>query len=191
MWALIDKSDNSIKEVISFPKVMTIDNITHPKSIFNLWSGEELNNIGIYTVEASTGMKDERFYNNSEPEYKFDSTNKKVTSTITASEKSLDDLKTLAKKQNKVTANSLIFRFNWLVERFVYDSSKTIPTSVTNHVAAIRTDCEIIETAIDNASDMTAFEALYTDELNSDGSIKTICRINRWTDDSAVADYIR
>ena len=32
---------------------------------------------------------------------------------------------------------------------------------------------------------------LYVDELNSDGSIKTINRINRWTSDSTVKEYIR
>ena len=38
---------------------------------------------------------------------------------------------------------------------------------------------------------MDAFKALYTDEYNSDGTIKTINRINRWTSDSTVKDYIR
>ena len=38
---------------------------------------------------------------------------------------------------------------------------------------------------------MTAFKALYTDEFNSDGTVKTINRINRWTSDSTVIAYIR
>ena len=38
---------------------------------------------------------------------------------------------------------------------------------------------------------MDAFKALYVDELNSDGSIKTVNRINRWTSDSTVTAYIR
>jgi hypothetical protein len=32
---------------------------------------------------------------------------------------------------------------------------------------------------------------LYADELNSDGSVKTVARVNRWTTDSTVTDYIR
>tara|TARA_Y100001938_G_C8059994_1_gene416675 strand:+ start:803 stop:1378 length:576 start_codon:yes stop_codon:yes gene_type:complete len=191
MWALINKSDNSITEILRISKAVTIDNITHPKEIFNLWSDEDLNNIGIYKVESTTGIKDERFYNNSEPKYKFDTTNKKVTSTVTTTEKSLNDLKKSAKEQTKKTANFLISSFNWLVERFVYDSSKTIPTTVINYVKNIRADCEEIESDIDNCSNITELEALYTDELNSDGSIKTICRMNKWTSDSTVTDYIR
>ena len=100
-------------------------------------------------------------------------------------------LKTLAKNQCKITANELIGRFNWLVERSIYDSSKAIPDAVKTYVTAIRTDCADIETAITNASNMTAFKALYADELNSDGSVKTVNRINRWTSDSTVKDYIR
>ena len=191
MWALINKSDNSITEIIPYPKAVTIDNITHPKAIFNLWEDKDLNNIGIYKVETSTGIKDERFYNNSEAEYKFDTTKKKVTSTVTATEKSLDNLKTSAKEQAKRTANFLIHRFNWLVERFVYDSSKTIPTTVINYVKNIRADCEEIESDIDNCSNISELEALHTNELNSDNSIKTICRINRWTDDKEVRTYSR
>ena len=38
---------------------------------------------------------------------------------------------------------------------------------------------------------MTAFKALYTDEFNSDGSLKTLNRIDRWTSDSTVTDYLR
>ena len=100
-------------------------------------------------------------------------------------------LKTLAKNQCKITANEFIARFNWLVERSVYDSSKAIPDAVKTYVAAIRTDCGEIETAITNASDMAGFKTLYTDELNSDGTIKTVARVNRWTSDSTVTAYIR
>ena len=71
------------------------------------------------------------------------------------------------------------------------DSSATIPSAVTTYCSAIRKDCDDICTAIDNASDMSAFKALYQSELNCDGSVKSINRINRWTSDSTVTDYIR
>ena len=71
------------------------------------------------------------------------------------------------------------------------DSSATIPSAVTTYCAAIRTDCGDICTAIDNASDMTAFKALYADTVNSEGVVTQVNRINRWTTDSTVTDYIR
>ena len=213
MWALIN-SDNEIEEIIRFPRTLTIDNIKHPRTIFNTWTWEQLNAIGIYQVVDNGSKGDDRFENTSTAQYTFNADDNNVTTSYTISEKPLNDsnavdedgnnitdadgnqvinygLKTQAKEQAKRTANSLISRFNWLVERSIYDSSKTIPDAVKTFVTAIRKDCSDIETAITNASDMAAFKALYADELNSDGTIKTVNRINRWTSDSTVEEYIR
>ena len=227
MWALIN-SDNEIEEIIRFPKTLTIDNIKHPRTIFNTWTWEQLNAIGIYEVIDNGTKGNDKFEYTSQATYTFNADDNNVTTSYTITEKALDDvnevwsqeeiddgqapdgtsandpkldidgnqmvtvgLKTQAKEQAKRTANSLISRFNWLVERSIYDSSKTIPSAVSTYVAAIRTDCNDIETAIDNASDMTAFKALYTDTVNSDGEVTQINRINRWTDDDTVKTYIR
>ena len=66
------------------------------------------------------------------------------------------------------------------MERFIYDSSKTIPDVVKTYVTAIRGDSNTIETEITNAGDMTAFKKLY-----SDGTI------DKWTDNSNVINYRR
>ena len=212
MWAYI--KDNKIEEIIARPKDMVIDDVRHSRRIFTAWTWDELNAIGIYTVEPGT-KGDDRFEITSSPTYTYSSSNKKVTTAYTTTDRALDDanaknedgsdmkdpitgeqvinygLKTLAKNLAKTQANNYISRFNWLVERSIYDSSKAIPDAVKTYVAAIRTDCNDIETAITNASDMDAFKALYTNEYNSDGTIKTVNRINRWTSDSTVQDYIR
>ena len=211
MWAYI--KDNKIEEIIARPKDMVIDNIRHSRRIFTAWTWDELNAIGIYTVEGGT-KGDDRFEITSQPTYTFSKANKKITTKYTTTDKALDDaevkdedgknildldgnkvinygLKTIAKNQCKIIANGLIARFNWLVERSIYDSSKAIPDAVKTYVTAIRKDCSDIETAITNAKDMTAFKALYADELNSDGTVKTVARINRWTSDSTVKEYIR
>ena len=213
MWALIN-SDNSIAEIIRFPRNITINNVQHSRKIFTTWSWADLNAIGIYQVVDSGTKGDDRFQNTSQATYTFSASNKKVTTAYTITDKALDDvtengntdkglktldgnqvinygLKTQAKEQAKRTANSLISRFNWLVERSIYDSSKTIPSAVSTYVAAIRTDCGDIETAIDGASNMTAFKALYTDTVNSDGEVTQVARVNRWTDDDTVKTYIR
>ena len=212
MWAYI--KDNKVEEIISIPKDIVIDNVRHSRRIFTSWTWDELNAIGIYTVEAAE-KGDDRFEITSQPTYTFNSSGKKVTTKYTISNKSLDDanaknedgsdmkdpitgeqivnygLKTLAKNQCKSTAHDKIKKFGWLVQRVTMDSSATIPSAVTTYCASIRKDCDDICTAIDNASDMSAFKALYQSELNSDGSVKTVNRINRWTSDSTVTDYIR
>ena len=70
-------TDNTIQEIIRFPKGMVINDVRHPRTIFKAWSWDELNAVGIYTVEAGT-QGDDRFEEiTSSPTYAFDSTNKK------------------------------------------------------------------------------------------------------------------
>jgi hypothetical protein len=214
MWGYV--KNNKVEEIIRFPRTfIDTDNIKHPRAIFNTWTWEQLNTIGLYEVIDSGTKADNRFEYQSQPTYTFSSKNKNITTSYTITEKLLDDenaknedgsdmkdpitgeqvinvgLKTQAIEQTKRTAYSLISRFNWLVERLIYDSSKTIPDAVKTYVASIRADCEEIETAINGATTMKKFKALYDDEYNEDGTIKTQNRMGRWTDDKTVKEYIR
>ena len=212
MWAYI--KDNKIEQIYQRPKSLVIGEVRYPSNMFTKYTDEEKAAIGIYPVEDSGTKGNDRFEYTSGPTYTWSASDKKVTTSYTITEKSLVDveakddngnnvldekgnktyiygLKTLAKNLAKKQANNYISRFNWLVERLAYDSSKTIPSAVTTYVAAIRTDCANIETAIDNASDMAAFKKLYDWEYNADGSVKTIAPIQNWSDDYDVQTYIR
>ena len=212
MWGLV--KDNKVEEIIRFPKTMVIDDIKHPRAIFNTWTWEQLNTIGIYEVVDSGKKADNRFEYQSQAEYSYSSKNKNITTSYTITEKALDDseakdqdgknildndgnklinygLKTQAIEQTKRTANSLISRFNWLVERSIYDSSKTIPDAVKTYVASIRADSDAIETAVKGVTTLKKFKALYDNEYNEDGTIKTQNRMGRWTDDKTVKEYLR
>ena len=213
MWALIN-DDNSIAEIIRFPRSITINNVKHPRAIFTKWSWSELNAIGIYEVLDNGTKGDDRFEITSQATWTFNASDNNVTSSYTVTDKTLTDtndvdedgnavldykgnqtvtlgLKSIAKNQVKETANSLIKQFNWLVERSIYDSSKTIPSAVGTYVGNIKADCATIEAEIDGASDMTAFKKLYEWEYNEDGSVKTIAPIQNWSDDYDVKTYIR
>jgi hypothetical protein len=212
MWAYI--KDNKIEQIYQRPKSLVLGEVRYPSNMFTKYTDVEKAAIGIYPVEDSGTKGNDRFENTSQATYTWSASDKKVTTSYTITEKSLVDvenlddsknnildekgnktyiygLKTQAKNLAKQQANGYISKFNWLVERSIYDSSKAIPDAVKTYVAAIKTDCAEIETAIDNASDMTAFKALYVDELNSDGTVKTVARINRWSDDYDVKTYIR
>ena len=211
MWAYV--TGNTIQEIIRFPKSMVIDNVRHPRAIFTAWSWTELNNIGIYTVEPGT-QGDNRFEITSQPKYAFDSSNKKVTTTYTKTDKALADskavdedgnpvlddhdnqivilgLKSIAKNKCKTQANNLIKRFNWLVERYIYDNSKTIPSAVSTYVTNVRNSCTTICNAIDNSADMAAFKALHNDTYDSDGNLTAVATIRNWPDDYDVQTYER
>ena len=211
MWAYV--TDNTIQEIIRFPKSMVIDNVRHPRAIFTAWNWTELNNIGIYTVEPGA-QGDDRFEYTSQPTYAFDSSNKKVTTTYTKTDKALADsnavdddgnpvlddhdnqvvilgLKSIAKNKCKTQANNLIKRFNWLVERYIYDNSKTIPSAVSTYVTNVRNSCTTICNAIDNSADMAAFKALHNDTYDSSGNLTAIAKVNDWPDDYDVQTYER
>ena len=213
MWALIN-DDNSINEIIRFPRSITINNVKHPRAIFTKWSWSELNAIGIYEVLDNGTKGDDRFEITSQATWTFNASDNNVTSSYTITDKTLTDtndvdedgnaitdykgnqtvtlgLKSIAKEKAKQQANSFIKPFNWLVERLAYDSSKTIPSAVGTYVGDIKTDCAAIEAAIDAASDMTAFKKLYDWEYNEDGSVKTIAPIQNWSDDYDVKEYVR
>jgi len=213
MWALVNNK-KEVTEIIKVARSIVINDVRHPRTIFGAWSWSELNAIGIYTVEDSGTKGNHMFQITSEPTYTFNESKKKVTTKYTVTDKPLDDsdaksddgkditnsegeklinvgLKTIAKNNTNKMAHDLISRFSWLVERNIYDNSKAIPDAVKTYVAAIQKDADDIVTAITNAKDMTAFIALHTDEMNSDGTLKTVNRINRWTSDSTVKEYIR
>jgi len=211
MWAYV--KDNTIQEIIRFPKSMVIDSVRHPRTIFTAWTWTELNAVGIYTVEAGT-QGDNKYEITSQPTYAFDSTNKKVTTTYTKTDRALADsnavdddgnaildrkgnqvvyygLKTQAKNKCKTRANGLIRRFNWLVERYTYDNSKTIPSAVSTYVTNVRNSCTTICTAIDDSANMAAFKALHNDTYDDDGNITAIAKVNDWPDDYDVQTYER
>ena len=212
MWALI--TDGTIQQIYQRPKSLVIGEVRYPSNMFTKYTDAEKATIGIYPVEDSGTKGNDKFEYTSSPTYTWSASDKKVTTSYTITEKSLVDveakdesgnnildekgnktynygLKTQAKEKAKQQANSYIKQFNWLVERSIYDSSKTIPSVVGTYVGNIKADCATIEAAIDGASDMAAFKKLYDWEYNEDGSVKTIAPIQNWSDDYDVKEYVR
>ena len=88
-------------------------------------------------------------------------------------------LKTTWVAKTKRTANDKLTVHDWYVTRKA-EKDVAIPSSVTTYRDAVRTKCAEIETALNNAANLTAFMALFEDERNSDGTLKTIAKINDW-----------
>jgi len=193
MFALVESG--SITKYFSGNKGITIGDVQYPKSIFTLWTKDEREAIGIYEVETdSTNYKDEKWYINTNESFAF--ANGKVTKswgTATAKEhadtlytsqdktdgnipegKDVGDvkqegLKTILIKHIKAQAASELQNTDWYVVRKA-DAGTAVPSSITNHRAAVRTKAAEMETAITNASDTAALETLYTYTKQEDGS---------------------
>ena len=196
MFALVDKSDNSITRMYSGNKGITIGDNQYPKEIFTLWSESERNAISIYTVEMDNSKKkNEEWYANTSITYSFDGSNAtgsyddataKAHADVKYTQKEIDDgdapsgadtdtiktvgLKTQLIKQVKSQAESELNKTDWYVTRKAEEET-AIPSAVTTHRKAVRSKQAAMETSITNASDTPALETLYTYTKQEDGSI--------------------
>ena len=191
MFALVDKSDNSITKTLSGSQGITLDGIQHPKAIFTLWSEAERNAINIYTIEMDTSKrKDEEWYINTNVTYSFDGS--KVTGSygdatarahadtlFTAQDESDgkgtegdvkdEGLKTKLIRSIKSQAEGELNKTDWYITRKA-EKDTAIPSAVSTHRDAVRSKQAEMETAITNASDTPALETLYTYTTQEDGS---------------------
>jgi hypothetical protein len=187
MWGLVQ--DGSITKIINKPKGMVIGDTRHSKKIFELWSEQELNNVGLYSVEFDDSNKrDEQWYNNTNQSFVF--AGGKITASYgTATPKQLADrnatdddgvelnpvvvikgLKTLKKELIKQQASGLLESTDWHNHKALDDDTYTIPANIKTYRANVRTRSNEMETAIDNASDVDALKALYEYTEQADGS---------------------
>ena len=183
MFALVDKSDNSITKMFSGNKGVNIEDNRYSAQIFSIWTEAERNAINIYEIEMDTSKrKDEEWYINTSITYSFDGSKAKGSYGDAATIPHADKLYTkedednglgtegevkekgkksiLIDKVKKEAANELN-KTDWYVIRKTEEET-AIPSAVTTHRKAVRSKQAEMETAITNASDTPALETLYT-----------------------------
>jgi hypothetical protein len=182
MYAYV--KDNAVIKIINGGAWNDPDTgVQHPANIFSLWSKSKLAEIGLYPIEVAIRPNSD-FNRIGSSSYSFDAENNKVVETINSKELSLSDTTTTVDgteytekglksnwiEKTKATAKSLLEPTDWYVVRNAEDNTQAIPSEVTTHRASVRTASNTIETAITNASDMTAFKALFVVPTDSDGN---------------------
>jgi hypothetical protein len=192
MFALVDKSDNSITKMYNGNKGITIGENQYPRAIFTLWTEAERNAINIYTVTIDESKrKDEEWYINTNITYSFDGTNAtgsygdatarahadanftaedEENGKGTEGELKSKGLKTVLIRNVKLNAANELSKTDWYVVR-KSEESTAIPSAITTHRRAVRSKQAAMETAITNASDTPALETLYTYTKDSDGVV--------------------
>jgi len=196
MYAII--TDGSISKYVVHPKPLVIGDVQYPARIFSAWTASELAAIGIIEVTFdNSNKKDEQWYINTNQTYTYDAsagtvtaaygtaTAKKHADTLWTSQDKTDGkipegedvgdvavegLKTTLIRTVKVQAAGILQNTDWYIIRKA-DADTAVPSSITNHRAAVRTKAAEMETAITNASDTPALETLYTYTEQEDGSI--------------------
>ena len=195
MFALVDKSDNSITKLLSGNQGITIGDNQYPKAIFTIWTESERNAINIYTVEIDNSkFKDQQWYINTDITYSFDGTNAtgsygdataKAHADTKWTQSEIDDgkapegadtntvkeegLKTILIRNVKSQAEDELNRTDWYITRKA-EKDTAIPSAITTHRNAVRSKQDSMETAITNASDTPALETLHAYTKKEDGT---------------------
>jgi hypothetical protein len=192
MYALVE--DNEVKQIITNPKSLVIEDVRYPAKIFQLWSKSELNNIGIYEVITDlSNKKDEAYYINTNEEYNF-ADNQVTRSWGTATPKRLEDenavdengenildedgnqvinygLKTEKKRIIKQQASGLLAPTDWYVVKATEVADYNVPENVTTFRSNVRAKSNEMETQIDACTTVDELKALYEYTEQDDGTI--------------------
>jgi hypothetical protein len=169
--------------IIRAGKAWVDDNgITHPATWMR-WTDAEKKAAGLVWEDApaSEAPFDNRFYWGRQADGTLieksltdvnvvDEDGKAVNDPVTGKQMVTLGLKSVAIAQAKTEAAGLLAPYDWYVTR-KSEKSTAIPSSITTFRDAVRTSCAHAK-----------FMALYDDELNSDGTVKTVAAIRNWPD---------
>ena len=192
MFALVDKSDNSITKMFNGRKGVDIGDNRYSQQIFSLWTEAERNAINIYIIEMDTSKrKDEQWYVNTDITYSFDGSKAKgsygdatarahADTLYTAQDETdglgtegdvkVEGLKTILIRDVKLQAERELNKTDWYITRKA-EKNTAIPSAVSTHRDAVRSKQASMETSITNASDTPALETLYTYTEQEDKSV--------------------
>ena len=200
MYALVESG--SITKIFTNPKGFVLNNNQYPADIFSKWTKDEKEAIGIYEVETdNTNFKDSKWYNNTNESFTFasgkvtrswgtatakahadtlwtsqDKTDGKIPEGKDVGDVAVEGLKTKLIRTIKQQAAGELQRTDWYIVRKA-DAGTAVPSSITTHRAAVRTKAAEMETAITNASDTPALEALYTRDENGERPLGELPRL--------------
>ena len=142
----------------------TVGDINYPANWLRLSTAKEKKDLGITEV-ADAPTYDSRFYWNDGTARALDDVNEVDENGDPLLDENGNQVVTLGvksvlKAQEKVTAGSLLAKYDWYVIR-KYEASKAIPTAIKTYRTAVRTACLTRETEIDNCADTAALVTLY------------------------------
>ncbi len=164
------------------------DGTTHPKT-WQLWDSDYRVARGV-TWENDPAPYDNRFYWDADTPRSLpdtlwvDSADKAVIDPKTGQQGVTPGLKSIHKSATKATAESFLSKSDWQVIKATEVSEYSVPSNISTYRAAVRTASNSIETAIDSASNINTFMALWDIPRDSaNGPPTGNAPINDWPDE--------
>ena len=143
----------------------TYGDVHYPANWLRLSTADEKTALGITEV-ADAPTYDSRFYYGDGTAKSLDDEDAKdyegnLLKNPDGSQMVILGVKSVLKAQEKVTAGSLLAKYDWYVVRKA-EKSTAIPTAITTYRDGVRTACNTRETEIDACSDTAALVTLYS-----------------------------
>ena len=188
MHAIVENDE--VKQIITNPKSLVINDVRYPAKIFQLWSKSEKEAIGIYEIVVDkTNYKDTEYYINTNSTYTF-ADGQVTESWGTATSKELEDrnatdengveldpvvviegLKSQKKNIVKQQASGLLAPTDWHVIKATEVADYNVPENITTFRADVRAKSNEMETQIDACTNVDELKALYEYTTQEDGTI--------------------
>ena len=163
---------------IRTPRALTVDGVQHPSNIFRAWSAEELEAIGIYSLEIVT--PDSRYYNTGAENFEKKSRRNPDGTyaggadyyelTYDTTEKNVDDLKSDLIFKIKENTGVLIAPSDWMVVRAA-DGGTAIPEAWTTYRNEVRAHGNALESSIDSFASVQAVKNFQNAEVQEERKV--------------------
>jgi len=163
---------------IKTPRALTVDGVQHPSNIFRAWSAEELEAIGIYSLEIVT--PDSRYYNTGaenfekksrrNPDGTFSGGADYYELTYDTTEKNVDDLKSDLISKIKANTGVLIAPSDWMVIRAA-DGGTAMPNDWTTYRSEVRAHGNSLENGVEAFASLQAVKNFQNHEVQEERKV--------------------
>ena len=190
MYALVE--NNQFVKIVNSSKGITIGDNQYPKSIYNLWSEDERNQIGIHSVVIDNSNKqDEAYYINTNISYSFDGssvigsygtpTPKPLDDVLFVegdeipSDKAVGDVKQYGLKGQKISiikqqAGGLLAPSDWHIVKATEVADYSVPSDIATYRADVRAKSNEMESQINACTTVDELKALYEYTEDAEGN---------------------
>ena len=150
------------------------DGVQHPAN-WMIWTDPEKKAKGLTWEDESDTRFDNRFYYSKGVEKSLtdilvtNEKGEKVIDPMTGKQMVSLGLKSEYIAKTKQYAQDRLSKTDWVIIRNA-EKSEAIPDAITKYRDSIRTACNTIETAINNASNITEFKALFNAPVDENGN---------------------
>ena len=165
---------------IKTPRALTVDGIKHPSNIFRAWTAEELEAIGIYSLEIVT--PDSRYYDTGAENFEKKSRRNSDGTfsggpdyyelTYDTTEKNVDDLKADLISKIKANVGSLLAPSDWMVIRAA-DGGTAMVEAWTTYRNEVRAHGNSLENGVEAFASVQAVKNFQNHEVQEERFLST------------------